>query len=38
MKAAAIFEKLWDVINDHVAFRTFNDARVNINILAKNLY
>ena len=57
MKAAAIFESLWDhyssenpsvgqihrlfsrgdrpVINDHVAFRTFNDERVNIEVLAK---
>ena len=24
-----------NIVNDHIAFRTFNDKRVNINVLAK---
>lgn len=57
MKAAEIFEKLWEqysrenpsaeqisdlfknsgerVVNDHVAFRTFDDPRVNIDVIAR---
>ena len=32
----SLFEKEGeDVINDHIAFRTFNDPRVNVDILAK---